>query len=121
MRRMGLRYKPSTPRERSVNAARMDQIRDFVIEYDKLLREEEAGNIIIVYTDESYCDTNHAVTCSWHPEGTTGTRNKSSSRGRCIIMMHAITKFGPLTEINNETGCPVDDLKWRKNCDTPHS
>lgn len=116
---LGLSYKASKNLERSNNAARIDQIRDYLIDLSKWLKEEEEGDAVLVYTDETYCHTNHSDSHSWHLNTGRPNRNKSSSRGRRIIIMHAITKDGPLCEVDPATGRPVDNIKWKK--DTPHA
>ena len=116
---LGLSYKASKPLARNNNAARIDQIRDYLIDLSKHLEEEEKGNVVLVYTDESYCHTNHSDTHSWHLNTGIPTRNKSCSKGRRLIFIHAITKDGPLCQIDPTTGRPVDNIEWNK--DTPHA
>ena len=46
--------------------------------------------------------------------------NRKSGRGKRLIILHAITKDGPLAEKDPVTGKPVPcELKW--SGDTPHS
>ena len=54
---LGLSYKASKPLARNNNAARVDQIRDYLIDLSKWLKEEEEGDVVLVYTDESYFPT----------------------------------------------------------------
>ena len=49
--------------------------------------------------------------------GSDSTINRSASKGERLVILHAITPFGPLCE-RDERGIPVSDLKW--NGDTPH-
>ena len=118
---LGLSYKASKPLARNNNATRVDQIRDYLIDLSKWLKQEEEGDVVLVYTDESYCHTctNHSDSHSWHLNTGNPNRNKSCSRGRRLIFLHAITKDGPLCEVDPATGRPVDNIKWNK--DTPHA
>mmetsp|Transcript_21520 Transcript_21520/g.44287 ORF Transcript_21520/g.44287 Transcript_21520/m.44287 type:complete len:705 (+) Transcript_21520:260-2374(+) len=115
---LGLSYKPSKPKARNNNVARLDQIRDYLIDLHSLLKKEKDGEVVLLYIDESYCNTNHSDTHSWHLSTGTGTRNKSTSKGRRLIFLHCITKDGPLVDIDPATGRPVDELDWKR--DTPH-
>ena len=36
------------------------RIRTYLIQYSEALKEEEVGRCVIVYTDESYVNANHA-------------------------------------------------------------
>ena len=42
------------------------RIRTFLIQYSEALKEEQAGRCIIVYTDESYVNANHARKMTWY-------------------------------------------------------
>ena len=70
---------------------------------------------MFVYTDQSYIHSTHCAGNSYMSEGK--CLNKGSGKGRRLIILHAITKFGPLCE-RLPNGVPVDDLSWKG--DTPH-
>jgi hypothetical protein len=80
----------------------------------------ESGNtcdLVFVFTDESYIHPTHSVSSSYHHIDSDRRINKSASKGRRLIILHAITRDGPLCE-RDAQGKPVDDLQWNK--DTPH-
>jgi hypothetical protein len=59
----------------------------------------------------------HSQTSSYHHVDSDRRINKGASKGRQLIILHAITRDGPLCQRDNE-GKPYDDLSWNK--DTPH-
>ena len=62
---------------------------------------------------QSYIHQNHSPNESWIQEHSTVERE--SSKGRRLIILHAITKLGPLGERS--------EISWRHNgreTDTPH-
>jgi transposase len=66
--------------------------------YSDALREQERGECVIVYTDESYVHRHHHSNYYWQgpigtPSGSVATRE---SRGERFILLHAITKDGLL-------------------------
>jgi transposase len=75
------------------------------------------NNYVFVFTDESYVHNTHSLSNSYHAVGSDCRINKSSSKGRRLIILHAITPDGPLCE-RDSNGIPVDDLTWKG--DTPH-
>ena len=92
---------------------RTEVLTQFLLGIDKYLRSDE--DYIFVYTDESYLHNTHAASNSYFSDD--NTVNRSSSRGRRLCIMHAITKFGPICELDSN-GYPVSDLQWKR--DTPH-
>lgn len=75
------------------------RIRTFLIQYAKALKEEEQQRCVIVYTDESYVNTGHALRCSWYSMDTPEKNNivRPSGRGKRLVLLHAFTKNGWLT------------------------
>ena len=75
------------------------RIRTFLIQYAKALKEEEQQRCVIVYIDESYVDTGHALRCSWYSMDTPEKNNivRPSGRGKRSVSLHAVTKNGWLT------------------------
>jgi hypothetical protein len=98
----------------------MDALRDFLIEYNTIVREfnrdSNTCTYIPVFTDESYVNRSHAGKYSWLKEDS--TVNRSSSRGEWLIILHAISPFGPFCE-KDDNNYPISDLVWKR--DTPHS
>ena len=85
---------------------RINQIRHFLLQYDRVLKEQAAGRAIIVYMDESYCHQNHYRGLCWHKKN--GTVIRPRGKGQRIIILHAVTKDGPL--INDGELVYVDEF-----------
>ena len=77
------------------NEARQDIIRAYLADIADAYKLEEEGDYVIVYTDESYIHQNIAPEFSWIKEGNEVERTRS--KGQRICILHAITKYGPLT------------------------
>ena len=60
--------------------------------------------------DESYIHTNHTNKFLFYKKDERS--NKSTSKGRRLILLHNISKFSPLCKIDVESRPPVDDLHW---------
>ena len=118
MLEIGLSYKPSKPKMRNNNVVCLDQIRDYLISMHALLNLEKEGNAVLIFLDDSYCNTTHSDTHSWHLFTGNPIQNKSTSRGRSLIFIHDITKDGPLCDFDVIKGRPIDEIKWK--FDTPH-
>lgn len=60
-------------------------------------------------SDESYIHQNHAPAKSWIKHGPDGARiNRGSSKGKRLVIIHAITKDGPLVTRDND-GVPINE------------
>ncbi len=118
--KLGLSWKAIKNKKRNVGMYRMDLLREYLIEFNNLYKEwiknPEACERVPVFTDESYIYQGHCYSRSYVKNDS--VINKKSSKGQRLIMMHAITPFGPLAELDDD-GYPVDDLVWTG--DTPHS
>ncbi len=108
-----LRYRWGKIRLKKINPdpERNDVIRTYLKAYGDALELERRGTHIIVYLDESYVHQNHAPTESWLKEGGDRHVERSSSKGKRVIILHAITNDGPL-------GGEDTAMTW--NGDTPH-
>jgi transposase len=116
---LGLSWSKVKPQKRTLGSFRNKAIRDYLIEFSTYLQEIENGNpndYVFVFEDESYVHNTHAAEYSYVREGENNIGRKSS-KGKRLVILHAITPEGPLCEAD-ENGKPVDDLKWRG--DTPH-
>jgi hypothetical protein len=87
-------------RKHFVNQARSYRnalIRSYIYKYAAALKEQEDGTAIIVYMDESYIHAHHCSQFLWHSLSS-ATRNevRGDSKGKRIIIMHAMTKDGLL-------------------------
>jgi hypothetical protein len=72
-------------------------IRSYIYKYAAALKEQEDGSAIIVYMDESYIHAHHCSQYLWHSLAT-ATKNevRGDSKGKRIIIIHAMTKDGLL-------------------------
>ena len=90
------------------------RIRTFLIQYSEALKEEQAGRCIIVYTDESYVNANHARKLTWYSPVATEKNEvvRPTGKGKRLVLLHAFTKDGWLandTSIHNDR---VDQLSF---------
>ncbi|CAF1573731.1 unnamed protein product, partial [Didymodactylos carnosus] len=80
------------------------RIRQFIIDYANAFKSEANGDNVIVYMNESYVNTRHAVNGTWY-DATTPIGNKvirgTGKRARLIIV-HAMTQHGLLHHTHRE-------------------
>jgi hypothetical protein len=93
------------------------RIRTFLIQYSKAVVEQLQGRCVIVYTDESYVNTNHARKFTWyHPElPEKKDVARPSGKGKRLVLLHAFTQDGWLTldpAVHNDR---VD--QWASSCE----
>ena len=81
------------------------RIRRFVIEMHQALKEQEKGECVIVFTDETYIHQNHSPLMSWVKSGDRSVE-KTTSKGKRLIVLHAITTEDFIT-MNDENGFPI--------------
>jgi transposase len=76
----------------------------FMKAFAKDLVMEDAGSHIIVYMDESYIHKNLSRNYTWfNPDSPqTNEVNKTPSKGERLIIVHAMSIFGLLTEYDND-------------------
>ena len=91
---------------------RPELIRTYCKAYADALQKERDGTHVIVYTDESYIHQNHAPTESWLKDDSDKHVDRSSSKGKRLIILHAISKFGPIGQ---------EDKSMTWSGDTPHT
>ena len=91
---------------------RPELIRTYCKAYADALQKERDGTHVIVYTDESYIHQNHAPTESWLKDDSDKHVDRSSSKGKRLIILHAISSFGPI-------GQGDKSMTW--SGDTPHT
>lgn len=120
MKRLELSWRPMKRRNKKGNAFRPERIREFIIDYNEVhchIRDGNEKKYVFVYIDESYVHQNHCSDFSYGRDHEDEI-NRGSGKGRRLIILHAITKDGPLAEIDSATGKPVDgNLIWKG--DTP--
>jgi hypothetical protein len=72
-------------------------IRSYIYKYAAALKEQEDGSAIIVFMDESYIHAHHCSQFLWHSlSSATKNEVRGDSKGKRIIIMHAMTKDGLL-------------------------
>jgi transposase len=78
--------------------ARKARIRAFIKQYSAALQAQQRGECIIVYTDESYINSNHSSSRTWYsPLSSTANEVKRSiGKGKRLILLHALSKDGLL-------------------------
>ena len=86
-------------------------VRTYLKAYADALALERRGTHKVVYLDESYVHQNHAPQYSWLKKDSDGRVERSSSKGKRVIILHAITNDGPLGAIDT-------NMEWKG--DTPH-
>jgi len=86
-------------------------IRRYIYQYAAALKEQEDGTAIIVYMDESYIHAHHCSKHLWHSLSS-ATRNevRGDSKGKRIIIMHAMTKDGLLEVEGTEPSNTLTEL-----------
>ena len=122
MEKLGLTWAPIKFKPRTFAAHRHEHLRNFLISLDRYTKEINNGNergLVFVYTDESYIHQNNQSKCTYlsDKQRKEGIDRKKMGKGRRLVILHAITAFGPLCERDKE-GFPVCDLVWHG--DTPH-
>jgi len=72
-------------------------IRRYIYQYAAALKEQEDGTAVIVYMDESYIHAHYCSKYLWHSlSSATKNEVRGDSKGKRIIIMHAMTKDGLL-------------------------
>ena len=100
------------------SVARLEQIRDYLIYLHVLIKLDKEGKVVLIYLDGLYCNTTQSNTHSWNLSAGNPIKNSSTSRFRCLISIHAITKYGPLCDFDVIKGRPIEKIKCKG--DTPH-
>ena len=85
-----------------------------MIQYSEALKEEEAGRCIIVYTDESYVNVNHAHKTTWYSRLATEKNEvvRPTGKGKRLVLLHAFTKDGRLANDASVHNDRVDQLSF---------
>jgi ribosomal protein S19E (S16A) len=116
---LGLSWSKVKPKKRTLGSFGLKAIRDYLIALNQIVIAMENGNpenLVFVFIDESYVHTTHAHDHSYLQKGKEHIE-RTSSKGKRLIILHAITIDGPLAE-NGDDGKPVSHLEWKG--DTPH-
>ena len=116
--RLGLAWSKLKCRKRTLGSFRLKAIRDFLIDFDKIVKDMETGtsDYVFAWMDESYVHNTHSQEYSYIAEGEEHIE-RTGSKGKRLVILHAITMDGPVCE-RDENGMPVSNLTWKG--DTPH-
>uniref|UniRef100_A0A7S1FYW6 Uncharacterized protein n=1 Tax=Corethron hystrix TaxID=216773 RepID=A0A7S1FYW6_9STRA len=97
MKQLGLSYKRARLKARILSNERIKYICSYLCHFSEALDFEKKGGRICVYMDESYIHTTHSTSYGYYfKEQRSG---QSASKGRRLIIVHAICKDGPLVEL----------------------
>ena len=93
---MGYRYGRGNVIGKMNDAWYVARIRTFLIQYGKAVVEQLQGRCVIVYTDESYVNVNHARQFTWYNPGAPERNDvvRPSGRGKRLVLLHAFTEHG---------------------------
>ena len=96
---MGYRYGRGNIIGKMNDAWYVGRIRTFLIHYSRAVVEQLQGRCVIVYTDESYVNVNHARQCTWYHPDTPEKKDvvRPSGVGKRLVLVHACTQDGWLT------------------------
>ena len=119
------------PRKTKGDLDRRDVIVAYLRDLGRALKLEREGKAVLVYTDESYVHQNHCPSNSWVSVGVDGNIvDRGTSKGRRLIILHAITRDGPLVTYEGQGPArkPIETLVWKPpgasataaETDTPH-
>ena len=98
--RLGYRCRRGRMKIPPLNEERKNRIRRFLIEMAHAVKQEDAKEAVIVYMDESFVHQLHGSAYSYFFTDKDGVvqdgMGRKSGKGQRMIMVHAITKEGPL-------------------------
>ncbi|CAB1121123.1 unnamed protein product [Ectocarpus sp. CCAP 1310/34] len=109
--RLGYKRRRGRIKTPPLNAERLARIRRFLVEMVMAKRAEDAGLAVIVYMDESFVHQAHGSPYSYFPSDDDGVVQdgigRTTGKGLRMIMVHAITKWGPLAKLCD--GLPIEE------------
>ena len=88
---------------------RHSRIRKFAIEMARALKLQEAGEFVMVFTDETYINTNHIPGTSWMHEGRKVGR--PSGKGKRLVILHAISTTDFVCEYT-DSGMGIEEGRY---------
>lgn len=95
LNRLGFQYGRTKNIGPMNDEGRKKRIRSFLYRYNIALNDKDT---VLVYTDESYVNTNHSSNYTWFDPTSSQSNHvkKPSGRGKRLIILHAVTALGPL-------------------------
>lgn len=107
--RLGYKRRRGRIKTPPLDADRLARIRLFLVEMDLAKKAEDAGLAVIVYMDESFVHQAHGSAYSYFPSDEHGVVHdgigRTTGKGLRMIMVHTITKWGPLAQVSD--GFPI--------------
>ncbi|CAN0433341.1 unnamed protein product, partial [Ascophyllum nodosum] len=98
--RLGYRRRRGRIKTFPLDGKRLARIRRFLVEMDRAVKEEDKHEAIIAYMDESFVHQAHGSVYSYFFTDENGAVDdgfgRTIGKGLRMIMVHAITKHGPL-------------------------
>jgi hypothetical protein len=100
-------------RKRCIGTASKQQTaqrtRSYLRQYASALHQQSCGHSVIVYTDESYIHTTHSNQYVWYSKSSIDQNhvNALPSKGKRLILLHAMTEHGLLCDDAVEGGIAV--------------
>lgn len=115
---LGLVWSKIKCQKRTLDSFRLKAIRDFLIDFDKIVKDMESGtsDYVFAWMDKSYVHNTHSHEYSYVAQGGEHIE-RTGSKGKRLVILHSITMDGPVCE-RDENGMPMSDLTWKG--DTPH-
>ncbi|CAM9882425.1 unnamed protein product, partial [Ectocarpus sp. 4 AP-2014] len=115
LQRLGFKRRRGRIKIPPLNEERKNRIRLFLVKMDLAKRAEDAGVAVIVYMDESFVHQAHGSAYSYFPSDDKGVVQdgigRTTGKGLRMIMVHAITRHGPLAEL--QEGFPIPEFLWQ--------
>ena len=76
------------------------RIRVFLVRYSQAVLDQQRGECVIVYTDESYVNTHRAPSTTWYHPGLPEKNDvvRPSGKGKRLVLVHAFTNDGWLSD-----------------------
>ena len=109
--RLGYKRRRGRIKTPPLDADRLARIRQFLVQMDLVKSAEDAGQAVFVYMDESFVHQAHGSAYSFFPSDEDGVvqdgMGRTSGKGLRMIMVHAITKWGPLAKLCD--GFPIEE------------
>ena len=109
---MGFRYGRGNVIGKMNDPGYVARIRVFLVRYSKAVLEQQRGECVIVYTDESYVNTHHAPSTTWYHPGLPEKNDvvRPSGKGKRLVLVHAFTKDGWLSDDDSVHNNVVDTV-----------
>lgn len=96
----------------------VDAMRDFLIKPDKfVLKMADIDNVVPVCADKLHLHNDHlpGMSCLTNED----LMGKSASKGKGLIILHAVAPNRPLCEQDPVTNVPHDNLIWKGGASHP--